>query len=58
MPNSAFRRWTADEIAKLKNMAQKQPGCGDRRAVGSICCGHRPQGARAETLAKGASQLR
>jgi hypothetical protein len=24
MPNSAFRRWTADEIAKLKNMAQKQ----------------------------------
>jgi hypothetical protein len=24
MPNPTFRRWTADEIAKLKNMAQKQ----------------------------------
>jgi hypothetical protein len=25
MPNSTFRRWTADDIAKLKNMAQKEP---------------------------------
>jgi hypothetical protein len=24
MPNSTFKRWTADEIAKLKNLAQKQ----------------------------------
>jgi hypothetical protein len=24
MPNPTFRRWTADDIAKLKNMAQKQ----------------------------------
>ena len=24
MPNPTFRRWTADEIAKLKSMAQKQ----------------------------------
>jgi hypothetical protein len=24
MPNQTFRRWTADDIAKLKNMAQKQ----------------------------------
>jgi hypothetical protein len=24
MPNPTFRRWTADEIAKLKNMAQRQ----------------------------------
>src|ERR1700753_2333874 len=23
MPNPTFRRWTADEIAKLKNLAQK-----------------------------------
>jgi hypothetical protein len=23
MPNPTFRRWTADDIAKLKNMAQK-----------------------------------
>ena len=25
MPNPTFRRWTADDIAKLKNMAQKLP---------------------------------
>jgi hypothetical protein len=25
MPNSTSRRWTADEIAKLKNLAQKYP---------------------------------
>ena len=25
MPNSTFRRWTADDIAKLKDMAQKHP---------------------------------
>jgi hypothetical protein len=25
MPNATFRRWTADEIAKLKNLAQKEP---------------------------------
>jgi hypothetical protein len=25
MPNPTFRRWTADEIAMLKNMAQKEP---------------------------------
>jgi hypothetical protein len=25
MPNATFRRWTADDIAKLKNMAQKEP---------------------------------
>jgi hypothetical protein len=25
MPNSTFRRWTADDIAKLKNMAQREP---------------------------------
>jgi hypothetical protein len=25
MPNPALRRWTADDIAKLKNMAQKHP---------------------------------
>jgi len=25
MPNQTFRRWTADDIAKLKNLAQKQP---------------------------------
>jgi hypothetical protein len=24
MPNKTFKRWTADEIAKLKNLAQKQ----------------------------------
>jgi hypothetical protein len=24
MPNPTFKRWTADEIAKLKNLAQKQ----------------------------------
>jgi hypothetical protein len=24
MPNPTFRRWTADDIAKLKNMAQKR----------------------------------
>jgi hypothetical protein len=24
MPNPTFRRWTADDIAKLKNLAQKQ----------------------------------
>jgi hypothetical protein len=24
MPNPTFRRWTADEIATLKNMAQRQ----------------------------------
>lgn len=24
MPNPTFRRWTADDIAKLKNMAQKE----------------------------------
>ena len=24
MPHSTFKRWTADEIAKLKNLAQKQ----------------------------------
>ena len=24
MPNQTFRRWTADDIAKLKNLAQKQ----------------------------------
>jgi hypothetical protein len=24
MPNQTFRRWTADDMAKLKNMAQKQ----------------------------------
>jgi hypothetical protein len=24
MPNETFRRWTADDIAKLKNLAQKQ----------------------------------
>ena len=23
MPNSTFRRWTADDIAKLKNLAQR-----------------------------------
>ena len=25
MPNPTFRRWSADDIAKLKNMAQKEP---------------------------------
>jgi hypothetical protein len=25
MPNATFRRWTADDIAKLKNLAQKKP---------------------------------
>jgi hypothetical protein len=25
VPNQTFRRWTADDIAKLKNLAQKQP---------------------------------
>jgi hypothetical protein len=25
MPNSTFRRWTADDIAKLKNLAQRHP---------------------------------
>ena len=25
MPNTTFRRWTAEDIAKLKNMAQKEP---------------------------------
>jgi hypothetical protein len=25
MPNHTFKRWTADDIAKLKNLAQKQP---------------------------------
>jgi hypothetical protein len=25
MPNPTFRRWTADDIAKLKNLAQKEP---------------------------------
>ncbi len=25
MPNATFKRWTADDIAKLKNMAQKLP---------------------------------
>jgi hypothetical protein len=24
MPNQTFKRWTADDIAKLKNLAQKQ----------------------------------
>jgi hypothetical protein len=24
MPNETFKRWTADDIAKLKNLAQKQ----------------------------------
>jgi hypothetical protein len=24
MPNHTFKRWTADDIAKLKNLAQKQ----------------------------------
>ena len=24
MPNKTFKRWTADDIAKLKNLAQKQ----------------------------------
>jgi hypothetical protein len=24
MPNDTFKRWTADDIAKLKNLAQKQ----------------------------------
>jgi hypothetical protein len=31
MPNPTFRRWTADDIAKLKNMAQKEP-CADLAA--------------------------
>jgi len=25
MPNPTFRRWTADDIAKLKNMARNEP---------------------------------
>jgi hypothetical protein len=25
MPNPSFRRWTEDDIAMLKNMAQKHP---------------------------------
>jgi hypothetical protein len=25
MPNPTFRRWTADDIVKLKNLAQKEP---------------------------------
>ncbi len=25
MPNPTYRRWTADDIADLKNMAQQQP---------------------------------
>jgi hypothetical protein len=25
MPNRTFKRWTADDIAKLKNLVQKQP---------------------------------
>ena len=25
MPNPTFRRWTADDIAKLKNLAQRHP---------------------------------
>ena len=24
MPNATFKRWTADDIAKLKNLAQKR----------------------------------
>jgi hypothetical protein len=24
MPNQTFKRWTAEDIAKLKNLAQKQ----------------------------------
>jgi hypothetical protein len=31
MPNATFRRWTADDIAKLKNMAQKER-CADLAA--------------------------
>ena len=26
MPNTTFRRWTADDIVKLKNFAQMQRG--------------------------------
>jgi hypothetical protein len=25
MPHPTFRRWTADDVAKLKNLAQKEP---------------------------------
>ena len=25
MPSQTFKRWSADDIAKLKNLAQKQP---------------------------------
>jgi hypothetical protein len=40
MPNTTFRRWTADDIAKLKNMAQKAPSANRAaqlgRSVGAI----------------------
>ena len=36
MPNPTFKRWTADEIAKLKNLAQKKTLEGHCRRTGSL----------------------
>jgi hypothetical protein len=33
MPNTGFRRWTADDIAKLKTMAQKHPSSQSLRSL-------------------------
>ena len=34
MPNPTFKRWTADDVAKLKNLAQKQPPAEIAAALG------------------------
>jgi hypothetical protein len=57
MPKLTFRRWTADDIAKLQTLAQKRRRA-DCSAPWSIRFGDRKQGASAEPVVKDASQLR
>jgi hypothetical protein len=55
MPNPTFRRWTADDIAKLKNVAQKEP-CANLAA--QLGRGDRCESAPARNFVEGASPRR
>src|ERR1700677_4013699 len=56
MPHPTFRRWTADDIAKLKNMAQKEPCANVAAQLGrSVGRGDRCEGAPTWNFIEGAS---
>jgi hypothetical protein len=49
MPNQTLKRCAADDIARLKNLAQKQRGDRTRSITVRYCC----EGASTQTVVKG-----